>query len=105
MSGSYRNRHLAVEVGFDMGDSAYAQQYLPVRTEKPIGIELFFKTGQRQVDDMVFSLVRHGGRHLVYRIEIGDLLDLQSAEFIDAGNEEAGAKTLFSALQRIEQRI
>ena len=75
--------------------------YLAIGAEKTSGIQLLFKSGERQVYNMLLSAFCDGKGDFIFWIEIGNVTDLQSPEFIHSGNKKAGAVAFFLLLQAL----
>ena len=100
---AYRYRYFSVEVGFGMVYGIDAQDNLPVGTEEAVGIQLFGKLIQREVEYMFLIVAGNGKGHFVLRIKISYIADLQRPETVGAVYEETGAVLLFFGLQGIQQ--
>ena len=100
---TYRYRYFSVEVGFGMVYGIDAQDNLPVGTEEAVGIQLFGKLIQREVEYMFLIVAGNGKGHFVLRIKISYIADLQRPETVGAVYEETGAVLLFFGLQGIQQ--
>ena len=82
-----------------------ANNDLPVGAEEAIGIQLFGKLVQREVDDMFLTGFSDGKGYFILRIEISNITYLQRPETIYTRYKETGAILFFLWLEGVEKCI
>ena len=92
---AYTHYDSSVKIRLGMIYGTDANNDLPVGAEEAIGIQLFGKLVQREVDDMFLTGFSDGKGYFILRIEISNITYLQRLETIYTRYKETGAILFF----------